>query len=71
MIGWKGKSLKNVVCKLAWGSCVYNLWKQRNNVKFGTQPSSEEKTLQNKCWKVSSRVVGKGKFKACDVDVLL
>lgn len=43
---WQGKSLKAVVCKLAWSSAVYNIWKYRIDVKFGNQLNSEEKLLQ-------------------------
>jgi hypothetical protein len=32
---WKEKHLQAIVCKLAWGSTVYNIWKFRNDVKFG------------------------------------
>lgn len=42
LIAWKGKSLLSVVCKLAWGFVVYNLWRHRNNLKFGDQISREE-----------------------------
>ena len=34
---WKGKILSSLVCKLALGATVYNIWKHRNNVKFGNR----------------------------------
>ena len=43
---WKGKSLGAVICKLAWSSAIYNMWRQRNVVKFGNQLISEEIMLQ-------------------------
>lgn len=32
---WRDKSLKALVSKLAWGSTVYNIWRYRNDMKFG------------------------------------
>jgi hypothetical protein len=63
---WRGKILKGVVCKLAWGSIVYNIWRHRNNVKFGNRLCTKEQILQNICWEVRTRIVvqGKRKFKA-------
>jgi hypothetical protein len=40
---WLGKKLKAVVCKLAWGSAVYSIWRHQNDVKFGNHLNSEEK----------------------------
>jgi len=54
------KSLKVVVRKLVWGSTVYNIWRYRNNVKFGNRLFAAEQILQNICWEVSTRIVGKG-----------
>lgn len=51
------------MCKLAWGTTVYNLWGHRNNVKFGNNMISEEKLLQKICWEMRTRIIGKGKFK--------
>jgi hypothetical protein len=31
---WQGKKLKAVVCKLAWSSAVYNIWKHQNDVNL-------------------------------------
>lgn len=52
---WRSKSLQAVVCKLAWGASIYNIWRQRNDVKHENQ--------------IRSRIVGKGKFKATDENV--
>jgi hypothetical protein len=41
--------LKAVLCKLAWGSSVYNLWRHRNDLKFGNHPLSEDRILQKVC----------------------
>lgn len=37
---WKGKKLASIVCKLALGATVYNIWKHRNNVMFGNRFNS-------------------------------
>lgn len=62
LIAWKEKSLlSHVVCKLAWGSIVYNIWRQ----KFSYQICTEEQILHQINWEVCTRVVGKcnGRFK--------
>jgi hypothetical protein len=50
------------MCKLAWGSTVYNLWRFRNDVKFGNSLCSEEKLLQKISWEVMIHMVSKGKY---------
>lgn len=46
---WKAKNLRAVICNLAWGSAVYNLWRLRNDAKFWNQTISQEKMLQKIC----------------------
>jgi hypothetical protein len=48
-----------LACKLAWGAAVYNIWRQRNDVKHGNQIRTEEKVTQNIGWEVRNRVMGK------------
>jgi hypothetical protein len=60
---WKGKNLRAVICKLAWGSAVYNLWRFRSDVKFWNQTISEEKMLQKICREVRTRIMWNGNFK--------
>lgn len=55
----RNKSLKPLACKLAWGAAVYNIWRQRNDVKHGNQIRTEEKVTQNIGWEVRNRVMGK------------
>jgi hypothetical protein len=50
--------LKDVVCKLAWGSAVYNIWRHRNDVKYGNKMNAKEKMLQKVCWEVRTRIIG-------------
>jgi len=54
---WKGNSLQDLICKLSFGSTVYNLWKLRNDLKFGNDLLSEEKLLQKVCWQVRNWIV--------------
>lgn len=68
---WRGKSLKVVVCKLAWGSAVYNIWRYRNDMEHGNEMYSEEKLLQKICWEVRTRIAGKGKFKENEENVAI
>jgi hypothetical protein len=64
----KGEAFIVFFVNWLWARVFYNLWRQRNSVKFGNQPKSEEKILQNICSEVSSRIVrkGSGKFKDSD-----
>jgi len=57
---WQGKGFKDVVCKLAWCSAVYNIWRHRNDVKYGHKANAKEKMLQKVCWEVRTRIIGEG-----------
>lgn len=47
LFGWDevlGNCLKwDVICKIAWGSSVYNLSRYRNDIRFGNNPLSKER----------------------------
>jgi hypothetical protein len=49
---WRKKILKAYVCRLALGSTVYHMWKNRNEIKYDTHPSSEDHILQRIKWEV-------------------
>lgn len=68
---WKGKTLLAMVCRLAWGSIVYNIWKFRNDVKFGNSLMTEEKILRKNCWEVRSRLVSGGEVKGSAENIAL
>jgi len=38
----KSGGLKSILCKLSISAVVYHLWKQRNHLKHGNTPKSEE-----------------------------
>jgi hypothetical protein len=59
---WCSKSLKAILCKLALGSVVYNIWCTRNEIKHAGHPSSKEQLLKKILWEIRAKVVGKGKF---------
>lgn len=42
-----------------------------NELKHGNQPRAEENVGQNDVWEVRNRIMGKGKFKKNDVDVVI
>lgn len=42
---WTGKDLKAVLCKLVPSATVYNIWRERNNIKHGTQLMTKEKII--------------------------
>ena len=58
----KGKSLRVLLCKLAWWSSVYHLWLQRNAVVHASTVRSEEQLLKNIRKDVKVRLERKGKF---------
>lgn len=60
----KGRKLKAVLCKLSWDATVtvYHLWRQRNDLKFGNQLKTGEKMLQIISWKITARIMARGKF---------
>jgi len=35
---WKDKSVRGYLCRLSFSSIVYNIWRARNEIKFGRQP---------------------------------
>ena len=39
---WGNKALKGLVCRLVFGSVVYNLWRTRNELKHFGQQNIEE-----------------------------
>jgi hypothetical protein len=67
----KSKSLKAVVCKLVWGSSVYNLWRYRNDLKFGNQALSEDRILQRICREFRTCIVGERKFQVNEKTVAI
>ena len=56
------KALKGLVCRLVFGSVVYNLWRTRNEFKYSGQPHTEEQILKKILWEVRVIIVGKVNF---------
>jgi hypothetical protein len=50
---------------------VYNLWRFRNDVKFGNSSCSEEKLPQKISWVVMTCMLSKGKYKESIENVAL
>lgn len=69
---WRGKSLLGVICKIAWASTVYNLWRHRNSLKFGNSLWSEEQIKIQIKWEIGTWIMGnaKGKFRASTINEL-
>jgi len=38
---WRKKSLNVNVCRLVFGSTMYNIWRNRNEIKHGSHPKTE------------------------------
>ncbi len=69
VVAWKKKSLQAVMCKLCWGAAVYHLWRQRNDIRHGKAPKTEEKLLLDVVWDVKYRIRSKGTYKKSDLNV--
>lgn len=39
---WKGKSLRADICKLVFNALIYNIWRNRNETRYGSHPKTEE-----------------------------
>jgi len=37
---WRKKSLNVNVCRLVFGSTMYNIWRNRNEIKHGSHPKT-------------------------------
>jgi hypothetical protein len=68
---WKCNTLKSLLCRLALGSIVYNIWCTRNEIKHAGHPNTEEQILKKVLWEVRARVAGKGKFPRTRDNILL
>lgn len=60
---WKKKSLHANICRLVLSSTIYNIWRNRNEIKHGSHTKTEEQILQRIFWEVRSKVLGKGRLK--------
>jgi hypothetical protein len=60
---WKTKSMLGVTCRLVLSATVYGIWRDRNEIRFGGQPRTEEQILKLIFWEVRFRISGKGRFK--------
>lgn len=52
----KNGSLKSLLCKMGWGTAVYHIWKQRNDIRHGNIPRTEERIIVQVRWEVRSRI---------------
>lgn len=60
---WRSKTTKAYLCRLVFGSTIYNIWRNRNTLKHENNPWSQEKVLKQIKWEVRIRFTTKGKFK--------
>jgi hypothetical protein len=68
---WKKKTMHGNLCRLVLSSSVYHLWKNRNEIKHGGTPKTEEQILKSVVWDVRTRIFGGGKFQKNVANVLL
>lgn len=57
---WKGIGLKADLIKLVLSASVYNLWRERNNIRHGNPLQTEEKIIQRISWEVEVESCPKG-----------
>jgi hypothetical protein len=55
--------MKENLCRLSLGAVVYHLWMQRNDLKLGNQPRTEEEIVKRIIWEIRARMIAKGRFK--------
>lgn len=58
----KGKSLKVTLCKLAFETVVYHIWKQRNDIRHDNVLKIEEQILKGMHWEIRSQSDGCGEI---------
>jgi hypothetical protein len=68
---WRGKTMKAYICRLVFGSSIYNIWRTRNALRHGNNPWSEEQLLKQIKWEVKLRFMSKGKFRKTCGNVIL
>jgi hypothetical protein len=49
---WRCNTLKSLLCRLALGSAVYNIWCTRNELKHTGHPNTKEQILKKVLWEV-------------------
>ena len=47
---------------MVYDSTVYNIWRNSNEIKHGSQLKTEEQVMQKIKWEVRAQILGKGKF---------
>lgn len=63
LLQWKRRVFKAYTCRLALGSTVYHIWRNRNALKYDNHPLFEYQLLQKIKWDVRVRLMGKGKLR--------
>jgi hypothetical protein len=59
----KMKSMKAHFMQIGWSATIYNVWKQKNNVRQGNQILKEEKIALQMKWVVRSPVIAIGSLR--------
>jgi hypothetical protein len=47
---WGKKSLNGLICRLVFGSVVYNIWHTRNEIRHDGVPKTEEQLFKHIFW---------------------
>jgi hypothetical protein len=61
--GLADKRIEGESMPVSLGAVVYHLRMQRNNIKHGNQPRTEEKIVKRITWEIRARMIAKGRFK--------
>jgi hypothetical protein len=60
---WQKKTLQTSLCRLLLASTIYNLWGNRNEIRYGGKPNIEEQQMKKIQWIVRTRLLTKGHFR--------
>jgi hypothetical protein len=63
----KGKTLRVILCILAFGTVVYRIWKHRNDIRHDNVLKLVEKILKIIYWEIRTQIMEIGKFRKFDM----
>ena len=54
---WKGKKPAHIIPKMAFGSAIYQIWRERNARSFKGEAKTREKVLQDICYHIYLQIL--------------
>jgi hypothetical protein len=68
---WREKSMIAYICRLVFGSSIYNIWRTKNTLRLDNNPATEEKLLRRIKREVKIWFTTKGKFHPCLCELIM